>query len=232
MATTKEAYMLPRDPAETSRLNAQHAFLYQLAHGQLIHSSIPRSEIHSIADVGTGTGIWLKEVAALNTYKNNKTGSAQVGGRAHYVGFDVSAAQFPSDEEKESQGIQFMVHDATKSFPGQYHGTFDLVHVRLLSYAIQAGDLRSVVENVVEILSQSILPLCIPSLAFSRLWAACPLTISKFQSQEAIFNGRNWTPSIAGPCQQRHWRDQPSPTSYGSERLGDSQLRKFVSSSF
>ncbi len=56
-------------------------------------------------------------------------------------------------------GIKFVVHDAVKSFPARYHGKFDLVNVRLLSYAVKAQDLRSVVENVVEIMSESVRPL-------------------------------------------------------------------------
>lgn len=150
--------MLPRDSAESFRLNSQHAFLYQLAHGQFIHSSIPRSDIHSVADVGTGTGIWLQELASSDTFKRNETFAGRQSGGVEYVGFDISAAQFPSDGEGVGTGIEFVVHDAAKSFPVQYHGRFDLVNVRLLSYAIKAEDLRSVVENVVEIISQSTLP--------------------------------------------------------------------------
>ena len=150
--------MLPRNSAESIRLNSQHAFLYELAHGQFIHSSIPCLDIHSVADVGTGTGIWLQELATSDTLKcDEKLADRQCGG-VDYVGFDISATQFPSDGEKMGKGIKFVVHDAAKSFPTQYHGKFDLVNVRLLSYAIKAEDLRSVVENVVEIMGQSTLP--------------------------------------------------------------------------
>ena len=156
MTSAKEAYMLPRNPAETVRLNSQHAFLHQLAHGQFIHSSIPPSDIHSVADVGTGTGIWLQELAATNTLQCDEAfGGRSIGG-VEYVGFDISAAQFPSDGAMVEEGIKFVVHDAAKSFPVRYHGKFDLVNVRLLSYAVKAEELRSVVENVVEIMSQSV----------------------------------------------------------------------------
>ncbi len=163
MTSAKEAYMLPRNPDEIVRLNSQHAFLHQLAHGHFIHSSIPRSGIHSVADVGTGTGIWLQELAASNTFKcDEKFRGKQIGG-VEYVGFDISAAQFPSDWGMVEGGIKFVVHDAAKSFPARYHGKFDLVNVRLLSYAVKAEDLRSVVENVVEITSQFV-----PSRSLAR----------------------------------------------------------------
>ena len=166
--------MLPRNSAESVRLNSQHAFLYQLAHGQFIHSSIPCSDIHSVADVGTGTGIWLQELAASNTFKCDETFAGGQSGGVEYVGFDISAAQFPSDGEKVGKGIKFVVHDAVNSFPAQYHGRFDLVNVRLLSYAIKAKDLRSVVEGVVEIMSQSILS---RSLAHFITLAQSPLVL-------------------------------------------------------
>ena len=158
MTSAKEAYMLPRNPAEIVRLNSQHAFLHQLAHGQFVHSSIPRSDIHSVADVGTGTGIWLQELAASNTFNCDEAFLGKQIGGFEYVGFDISAAQFPSDWGMVDEGgIKFVVHDAAKSFPARYHGKFDLVNVRLLSYAVKVEDLRSVVENVVEIMSQSVL---------------------------------------------------------------------------
>ena len=156
MTSAKEAYMLPRNPTETMRLNSQHAFLHQLAHGQFIHSSIPPSDIHSVADVGTGTGIWLQELAATNTLESDEIFGGKPNGGVEYVGFDISAAQFPSEGSMVEGDIKFVVHDAAKSFPVRYHGKFDLVNVRLLSYAIKAAELQSVVENVVEIISQSV----------------------------------------------------------------------------
>ncbi|KAL5693812.1 hypothetical protein EMGR_004340 [Emarellia grisea] len=45
-----------RDPEESKRLNAQHAFLVDVIGGTPIHPSIPTANIRSIADAATGTG--------------------------------------------------------------------------------------------------------------------------------------------------------------------------------
>ena len=140
-----EAYMLQRNPEESRRLDTQHEFLRALAHGEPIHPSVPRQRLRAVADVATGTGVWLQE-----TLRELTTGQSDPRG-VDFVGFDISPSQFP---EGKMPGIDFVVHDVREAFPHRYHARFDLVHVRLLSYAIKAQDLMTVVENVVEILSQ------------------------------------------------------------------------------
>ena len=140
-----EAYMLQRSPEESRRLDTQHDFLRALAHGELVHQSIPRQRLRAVADVATGTGVWLQEtLRELTPVQNDPRG-------VDFVGFDISPSQFPRGKVP---GIVFVVHDVRKAFPRQYHARFDLVHVRLLSYAIKAQDLMTVVENIVQILSQ------------------------------------------------------------------------------
>ena len=137
---TNEAYMLRRNHEESKRLDAQHHFARALAHGSLIQPSIPQSSLRKVADVGTGTGAWLREAAQELTAPNLPTS---------FTGFDISGQQFPTDRIK---GVDFVVHDIVLPFPQQYHGYFDLVHVRLLSYALKAQDLTAVVENIVQII--------------------------------------------------------------------------------
>lgn len=139
-----EAYMLQRNPEESRRLDTQHDFLRALAHGELIHPSIPRQGLRAVADVATGTGVWLQEAFRELTVGQNDPGAVD------FVGFDISPSQFP---DEKVPGIDFFLHDVTQAFPRQYHARFDLVHVRLLSYAIKAQHLMTVVENVVQILS-------------------------------------------------------------------------------
>ena len=109
------------DARESQRLpDGQHYFSRALAHGCLIQPFIPHSNLQKIADVATGTGIWLREVA------EELTSSI---GPIHRVGFDISEKQLPKDT---IQDVEFVVHDVAEPFPQQYHGYFDLVHVRLL----------------------------------------------------------------------------------------------------
>ena len=163
-ATNKEAYMLQRNPTESTRLNAQHTFFLALAHNQLIHPSIPRQNLRAIADVGTGTGIWLRETAQelVDDTQPFHDRSASGGSAVHdheFVGFDISPSQFPHPDDKAVQGnaqVDLVVHDITDPFPPQYHGKFDLVHARFLTYAIKAADLVRVVENIVQILRKCV----------------------------------------------------------------------------
>ena len=138
--------MLRRDQDESRRLDVQHQFLRALAHGHLIQPSVPKANLRAIADVGTGTGVWLREVAEEMT--------AQA---IDLKGFDISSQQFPSKsfegpDCKTPNTVEYIVQDVVDPFPQQYHQTFDLVHVRLMTYALKAKDLTNAVKNVVDII--------------------------------------------------------------------------------
>ena len=116
---SKEAYMLPRDKNESQRLDEQHVLFTEFFGGQLLHPTIPRSGIEAVADVGTGTGAWLLDTAqALRSCYPSKQWT--------FVGFDISAAQFPSDVG--ASGVEFVEHDVTRPFDEGHRGIFDVVH--------------------------------------------------------------------------------------------------------
>lgn len=131
---------------EFVRPNSHHVFLWALAHKHLIHPSIDQSKLRTIADIGTGTGVWLQEVAKESS--QNPT---------DLVGFDISSDQFPASENQTTlRRVRYVTHDIVQRFPAEYYGYFDLVHVRLLTYAIKEFDVQRAVENVVEIISSSL----------------------------------------------------------------------------
>ena len=137
--------MLQRDSLESKRLDAQHDYMRTLSNGHLIHPSVPINVIRTVADVGTGTGVWLRDIATSSSVTN--------GEEATFVGFDISPLQFPSPETV-SPNVNFVVHDITKPFPTKYYESFDLVNVRLLSYAIRAVDLEKTVWHILQILRE------------------------------------------------------------------------------
>ena len=145
---SKDEYMLQRDSQESKRLNAQHEYMRNLSGGHLTHPSIPIQHLQKVADVATGTGIWLLEFAS-----NPASSSRSDGQGVRFVGFDISSQQFPSSQE-HSSNIDFVIHDMTEPFPVQYHGFFDLVNVRFLSYVIKAVELDKVVSHILQILSE------------------------------------------------------------------------------
>ncbi|MCJ1392252.1 hypothetical protein MMC18_005119 [Xylographa bjoerkii] len=138
----KDAYMLQRNLEEIEPLNAQSRFLRALCNGHLIHPSVPRDDLKAIADIGTGTGVWMEEV-------QQEFEATHAGRNVQFTGFDVSETLFPCQNRP---GQTFVVHDAVQPFPDEYHEKFDLVHLRFLSYSIEPHQLEDLVEFVSEIL--------------------------------------------------------------------------------
>ncbi|KAL8776839.1 MAG: hypothetical protein Q9194_002904 [Teloschistes cf. exilis] len=141
-----EPYMLPRDTQESQRLDAQHEYFRQLSYGHLIHPSIPARQLHAVADVATGTGLWLRQLADELTLPRPVEGE-----KPSFVGFDISQQQFPLADSLHTQ-MKFVVHDMVDTFPAEYHERFDLVNVRLVTYAVKASDLDRVVRNITQLL--------------------------------------------------------------------------------
>ncbi|KAI6834225.1 hypothetical protein KC367_g3344 [Hortaea werneckii] len=132
---------LSRDQEESQRLNLQHD-LYVRSTGFHIHPRIVAtlpSDAH-IAEVATGTGIWLRSLAA----------SPQSCPGWKYTGFDLSAEQFPSEPERK--GVNFRVLDILKPPPEEERGKYDVVHVRLLVCGLKGSDWQHAARNMLALL--------------------------------------------------------------------------------
>lgn len=95
-----------------------------------------------VADVATGTAIWLLDLA--------KTLPAD----AQLYGFDISTAQFPALEARPPN-VSLFKHSVTSPFPEEYHGFFDIVAVRLITAGLRGDDWDSAVKNLNVLLSTS-----------------------------------------------------------------------------
>ncbi|KAI9798985.1 MAG: hypothetical protein M1833_004338 [Piccolia ochrophora] len=135
-----KSYVLGRNADETERLNFQHD-IWTANIGYLLNPSIDPSSKPDfrIADVGTGTGILLLDLAK------------EVPQTCHLDGFDVSADQFPS-QASLPRNVAFHEQDLMKPFPEEFRGHFDAVSLRLVAVAIDAKDLETAVGNVVSLL--------------------------------------------------------------------------------
>ncbi|KAK4210785.1 hypothetical protein QBC37DRAFT_447597 [Rhypophila decipiens] len=90
---------------------------------------------------------WLKELLAFDinpTIPIPAGPPAEVGDNTEarpdcgqLWGFDILTAQFPAPEMRPSN-LQLHEHDVTKPFPEKYHGTFDIVAVRLITEGLRA----------------------------------------------------------------------------------------------
>ncbi|KAJ0423037.1 S-adenosyl-L-methionine-dependent methyltransferase [Aspergillus carlsbadensis] len=141
MSDSQEMYPLGRDEVESRRLNEQHKFLLDVVDGA-IDRDVPLDNISAVADVATGTGIWLWDAKQILDQKAGESSSRS------YHGFDISPAQFPSTP----QGIELSVQDVFQPFPAEFINRFDLVHVRLMVTAFPESKFQEAVENVLTIL--------------------------------------------------------------------------------
>ncbi|KAL3458867.1 S-adenosyl-L-methionine-dependent methyltransferase [Aspergillus heterothallicus] len=140
MGEAVDRYPLSRDTTESKRLNEQHKLLIDIVDGA-IDSSIPQDKLFSVADVATGTGVWLWEV-------QQTLGQVVASSERYFHGFDISSAQFPA----APNGFELSVHDVLTPFPTEHHGRYDLIHVRLLVTALGESEFETAVQNISTIL--------------------------------------------------------------------------------
>jgi hypothetical protein len=163
------------DCFSNASLNKQHHFLIKLLNGNYIDPFIHKKQIKAIADVGTGTGYARLHTPtqSLNSIKNQEANPSNLTRRIwleafekslvtsslprpHLHGFDISAAQFPTDHpirDPEHRSIPLSVHDILHEWPAQNKRSYDLVHIRLLSTAIKKEQYRVAIKNSRELLS-------------------------------------------------------------------------------
>ncbi|OQO14294.1 hypothetical protein B0A48_01170 [Cryoendolithus antarcticus] len=137
-----DAYTLPRDAPESARLDEQHQiWKATVAYPSLLHpriiESITGKQAH-IADVATGTGAWLLDLAAMPEHA-----------RHTYTGLDISSAQFPATYPSN---VSFGVLNIFDPLPAEYHSSFDVVHVRLLVLGLAGEQWHTTARNLLAML--------------------------------------------------------------------------------
>lgn len=113
----KVTFLPPNFHAEAS---TRHQTNPHRSIGYSLHPSITNLPSNArIADVATGTGVWLKDVAANSPSTHS------------FHGFDISSEQFlPQESLPSNVSLGFL--DFKKPIPQELQGTFDLVNVRLI----------------------------------------------------------------------------------------------------
>ncbi|KAL1892474.1 hypothetical protein Sste5346_006984 [Sporothrix stenoceras] len=89
----------------------------------------------SIADVGTGTGIWLVDLASL------------LPPTARLDGYDFNTSKFRPAASRPPN-VQLLESNAAEPFPAEIQGTYDLVHVRLLVLGLKPSDWQPIAANL------------------------------------------------------------------------------------
>jgi SAM-dependent methyltransferase len=141
------AVILVQVITEQYRLNFQHNYIIKCQSG-LLQPGIPAEEIHSIADVGCGTGIWLEDMSKPGALPPTSDGVERA-----YHGFDISPALFPPLSERGK--VKYHIVNILDPIPEEFKERFDLVHVQLLILAIKTVDLRTALRNIERLMSKT-----------------------------------------------------------------------------
>ena len=92
-----------------------------------------------IADLGTGTGIFLLEL------------SQQLPSTCQLNGFDISDEMYPPSAVLPAN-VSLAVHDARCAFPASLMQTYDLVHIKLMVTGLEKDDWEVVTANALQLL--------------------------------------------------------------------------------
>jgi hypothetical protein len=137
--TNRDNYVLNRNYEASSRLNYQF-YLWKETLPFILHPSISvPQDAPSIADVATGTAIWLTDI------------SGALPSTAKLDGFDIDLAQCPPKAWLPSN-INLRAWNMFEEVPADLVGKYDVVHVRLILLVVQNNDPRAIIENLLKML--------------------------------------------------------------------------------
>jgi SAM-dependent methyltransferase len=105
----------------------------------VIQSYIKELEAPRVADIGTGTGVWLTSLAQ------------QLPKAAQLHGYDFDTSKFPTADMLPSN-VKLGFGNVLEPFPRDVHGNYDLVHVRLLAFGMKKGDWLPAIRHVKDLL--------------------------------------------------------------------------------
>ncbi|RYP65784.1 hypothetical protein DL771_008149 [Monosporascus sp. 5C6A] len=127
---SKSIYILNEGPgdAERNRLDSQHIFFDDVMENDLlpphIVTELSTKPSPSVLELATGSAVWLRELA--------KTLPAS----AELVGLDFNTVKFP---KTLPENVKLNFADMYQPFPEEFHGRFDVVHIRLVVCAAKKG---------------------------------------------------------------------------------------------
>ncbi|KAL2759085.1 hypothetical protein ACRALDRAFT_2041091 [Sodiomyces alcalophilus JCM 7366] len=142
MAPAAPEYVFTRDYLDNNRINLQH-YLWTELFGYVIHPKIPTDDPHlKIADVGTGTGVWLTSLSNLVPK------SAQLDGLD--ISFDAAppAGSLPPNVTLRKWNVK-------EAIPLELTEAYDFVHIRNFAFVLQDGDIPGVLRRLVRLISES-----------------------------------------------------------------------------
>ncbi|KAI1496242.1 S-adenosyl-L-methionine-dependent methyltransferase [Biscogniauxia marginata] len=132
-------YVFTRDYLDNNRINLQH-YLWRQLFGYLTHPKIPTDNPNiRIADVGTGTGIWLTDIGA------------QLPSSVQLDGLDISFDATPPPSWLPPN-VRLQHWDIKEDVPDDLAGKFDIVNIRHFCFVFKNDDIQPVLKNLVRLL--------------------------------------------------------------------------------
>ncbi|KAI1465649.1 uncharacterized protein F4812DRAFT_466098 [Daldinia caldariorum] len=136
-------YIFGHDYRSSIRLNYQHMLIKKLCDEQLlspnVHQSIASRSSIRIADIATGTALWLTELSDV------------FPAHAELHGFDISSNQYPP-QEWLPKNVFLHEHDAFKPFAPEYLGSFDVVNLRFFITLLNKENIQPLLSNLITLL--------------------------------------------------------------------------------
>ncbi|KAI0317273.1 S-adenosyl-L-methionine-dependent methyltransferase [Amylostereum chailletii] len=134
------SYVLVDGPPEVRRLSGQYLFMKNLFnHPTLLPPSIDVSKLHRVLDAAAGTAVWALDLAGATPH-------------LELYACDITTAKFPPDDVLATAGVSAFEQDLTQPFPEDMRGTFDLVHMTYLVYALPEAAWQRALRNVYDVL--------------------------------------------------------------------------------
>jgi len=135
-------YVLTRDAGASARLNLSH-YIWQSSFGYNLHPRIQnaimgKENLH-VADVGTGTGVWLLDMAQ------------QLPRSTQLDGIDISFGQFPP-REWLPQNVTLRLVDMFRPTPVELVEKYDIIHIRHFVCVVKDNDPTPLLRNLLRML--------------------------------------------------------------------------------
>ncbi|EIM91891.1 uncharacterized protein STEHIDRAFT_164316 [Stereum hirsutum FP-91666 SS1] len=202
MSTAPEEakYVLGDSAPEKVRLTSQYLMAKKiLGRTSPLPSCIDINSVSSVLDIAAGTCIWTLDLAKLPEVTSRLANASTSTGQSRdpkaplqLWACDISTAKFPEKEIADSVGLKTFEQDVTKPFPSELYGTFDLVHMTLLVYALTEDGWKKALQNCKDLLTPGGHLILSETDAVFYTESAPPPTPSERHDFAAAMNGPTW----------------------------------------
>ena len=116
-----------------------------MGHAQVIPPGIDIARVSRVIDIATGTGVWALDFISLpEVHKSN----------IQVFACDISNEKFLQGNKPPVKEPTFFQQDVIKPFPDELLGTFDLVNLHFLSFALTLQGWKTAFQNMGSLLRE------------------------------------------------------------------------------